>query len=930
MTYQGKQVELLSTRTTFGKSVSRIRVLVDSQVLDVPAEELKEDDASLSLHELAFKAMVARIRNEVAARGSLAPLESNIIPLPHQILALEKVMSGSYLRFLLADEVGMGKTIEAGLVLKELKLRGIVKRTLIIVPVSAMQQWRSELKQHFNESFHIYDSEYIGALARTFSKLEAENEINIWKTHNQLIVSMDALKPLESRQNWSKEQVEEYNRYRIRSVIEADFDLVIIDECHKVGGGSTLVGRFQMAQILCNAIPNVLLLSATPHRGKSDHFRRILGLLDADAFAGEGMPSIPELEPYVVRTDKRQSIDYEGKALFNTRVTERVVVQYDPQRHARQEALYEDLTEYVVNGFNLASTTKNTSYGFVMILFQRMLSSSTQAILDAMEKRAGRLTSEREEASRESVAAELLELGYSGQFELDFESKVTAALQNTKAAYATELELLNGLIRQAREVIDCELDAKLEYLLGRMADIKAREDNPDTKFIIFTEFTATQRMLARELSERGGYVCEAINGSMDFEKRVEALKAFKSKAQVLVSTDAAGESLNMQFAHVVFNYDMPWNPMVIEQRIGRVDRIGQTHEVLAVNVMQGNSVDERVYDVIETKLGQIMAELGIDKTSDVLDSTLERESVNNLFLASLLDPKRFKAESDEWLSDIKKKLNAYRSTEGSLPTIASGLIKTDKSDEYRHSPVPIWLENATLSWLTWKGLRWSRSSDGIIAPLPGSAEKAYTFDTRRGLENPIPEPLTLQHEVIQRMFADAVPLADNARIPILIPESKDAPSGYWTLWALMASNQFSSHESIYPLFISDEGDLFPAFANDLLVKISQASFPGKIIGYSDSETELSSLRAKAEETLMPRYLEMEREIAQATDRIKTNKDKALEFQSRQISRIGIEAIKNYRLQKLETERKEWIANYESASRVVPDLHCLLALRIRHE
>ena len=930
MTYQGKQVELLSTRITFGKSVSRIRVLVDSQVLDVPTEELKEDDTSVSLQELAFKAMVARIRNDVAARGSLAPLESNIIPLPHQILALEKVMSGSFLRYLLADEVGMGKTIEAGLVLKELKLRGIVKRTLIIVPVSAMQQWRSELKAHFNESFHIYDSEYIGALARTFSKLEAENEINIWKTHNQLIVSMDALKPLESRQNWSKEQVEEYNRYRIRSVIEADFDLVIIDECHKVGGGSNLVGRFQMAQILCNAIPNVLLLSATPHRGKSDHFRRILGLLDADAFAGEGMPSIPELEPYVVRTDKRQSIDFEGKALFNTRVTERVIVQYDPQRNARQEALYEDLTEYVVNGFNLASTTKNTSYGFVMILFQRMLSSSTQAILDAMEKRAGRLANEREEANRESVAAELLELGYSGQFELDFESKVTAALQNTKAAYATELELLNGLIRQAREVIDCELDAKLEYLLGRMADIKAREDNPDTKFIIFTEFTATQRMLVRELSERGGYVCEAINGSMDFEKRVEALKAFKSKAQVLVSTDAAGESLNMQFAHVVFNYDMPWNPMVIEQRIGRVDRIGQTHEVLAVNIMQGNSVDERVYDVIETKLGQIMAELGIDKTSDVLDSTLERESVNNLFLASLLDPNRFKAESDEWLSDIKKKLNAYRSTEGSLPTIASGLIKTEKSDEYRHSPVPIWLENATISWLAWKGLRWSRSSDGIIAPLPGSAEKAYTFDTRRGLENPIPEPLTLQHEVIQRMFAEAVPLADNARIPILIPDSKDAPSGYWTLWALLASNQFSSHESIYPLFISDEGDLFPAFANDLLVKISQASFPGKIIGYSDSETELSSLRAKAEETLMPRYLEMEREIAQATDRIKTNKDKALEFQSRQIGRIGIEAIKNYRLQKLETERKEWVANYESASRVVPDLHCLLALRIRHE
>lgn len=932
MTYHDKQVELLSSRTTFGKSVSRIRVLADSQVLDVPTEELKDDEVAVSIHELAFKAMAARIRTEVAARASLAPLESNIIPLPHQILALEKVMSGNYLRFLLADEVGMGKTIEAGLILKELKLRGVVKRTLIIVPVSAMQQWRTELKQHFNESFHIYDSEYIGALARTFSRLEAENEINIWKTHNQLIVSMDALKPVESRQNWSREQIDEYNRYRIRSVIEADFDLVIIDECHKVGGGSTLVGRFQMAQILCNAIPNVLLLSATPHRGKSDHFRRLLGLLDADAFTGDGMPTIPELEPYVVRTDKRQSIDYEGKPLFNSRRTERVIVQYDQGRHARQMALYEDLTEYVVNGFNLASTTKNTSYGFVMILFQRMLSSSTQAILDAMEKRAARLTSERDDASRESVAAELLELGYSGQFELDFESKVTTALQNTKAAYATELELLNGLVNQAKEVIDRELDAKLEYLIDRMKDIKSREDDPDTKFIIFTEFTSTQRMLVKELSERAGYVCVAINGSMDFETRVEALKTFKAKAQVLVSTDAAGESLNMQFAHVVFNYDMPWNPMVIEQRIGRVDRIGQSFEVLAVNIMQGNSVDERVYDVIETKLGQIMAELGIDKTSDVLDSTLEREGVNSLFLASLLDPEKFKAQSEEWLSDIKKKLNAYRSTEGSLPTIDSSLIKTAKSDEYRHSPLPFWLETATASWLNWKGLPWSRNIDGIVATFPGSVEKAYTFDTHASLENPIPEPLTLQHEVIQRMFSDAVPLTEQSRIPVFIPDSKDLPLGVWTLWELSASNEYASRSTVYPLFFSDEGDLFPAFANDLLIKISQSSLGGRVADSPQDipPDDLAILSMKAEEALSARYGEMEALVIVTTDRIRTNKAKAFDFQARQIGRIGIESIRNYRLQRLESERSDWISTYSASARVVPDLRCLLALRILYE
>ena len=301
MQYQSRDVEILSRRTTFGRKIAQIRILATGQVLDVPEEELSESGGLLSPHELAFRTMAARIRNEVRVQKMLAPLESNIIPLPHQILALEKVMGGPFLRFLIADEVGMGKTIETGLVLKELKLRGIVRRVMIIVPKSAMLQWKQEMKKHFNESFHIYDSEYINTLTRTFTRLDADNEINIWAQHNQLIVSMDALRPIETRQGWSREKVEEYNRARIESVLEADFDLLVIDECHKVGGSNQLVGRYQMADILCNAIPNVLLLSATPHRGKSDHFRRILRLLDADAFAGEGMPSIPELEPYVVR-----------------------------------------------------------------------------------------------------------------------------------------------------------------------------------------------------------------------------------------------------------------------------------------------------------------------------------------------------------------------------------------------------------------------------------------------------------------------------------------------------------------------------------------------------------------------------------------------------------------------------------------------------
>ena len=370
--------------------------------------------------------------------------------------------------------------------------------------------------------------------------------------------------------------------------------------------------------------------------------------------------------------------------------------------------------------------------------------------------------------------------------------------------------------------------------------------------------------------------------------------------------------------------------MVLEQRIGRVDRIGQDHTVIAVNIMQDNSVDERVYNVIENKLGQIMAELGIDKTSDVLDSTLERDSVNKLFLASLLDPARFEAQSNAWLNDIKKKLNDYRSTEGALPTITSDLIKTEKSQEYRHSPLPVWLEQAIVSWLDWKGFPWNKTDDGIVAPLDGIAEKVYTFDTRSSLENPVPEPLTLQHEIVQRIFKDAVPLTANSRIPTFIPDAKELPSGYWSLWALTAANHFASQEAIYPLFFSDDGDLFTALANDILVKLTQSAIKGRIIEGVEASVSVALLTTKAEEALMPRYYELEQKILTDTETIKINKHNAFDFQERQINRIGIESIKRYRIQKLQNEKQNWILSFDTAARIVPNLQCLLALRICHE
>lgn len=933
MLYQGKEVEILSRKSVFGKPIAEVKILSTGQTKSVPLSELSDEKRVPTDAEISFKALAAKIRSEVFKQAMLAPIESNIVPLPHQILALEKVMSGQFLRFLIADEVGMGKTIETGLVLKELKLRGIAKRTLIVVPKSAMGQWQQEMKKHFNELFHIYDTDYINTLSRTFARLEVDNEINLFTQHNQIIVSMDALKPIESRQGWSKQKVEEYNRYRIQSVLEAEFDLLVIDECHKVGGSTTQVGRFQMADVLCNAIPNVLLLSATPHRGKSDHFRRILQLLNADAFSGEGMPTLPELEPYVVRTEKRQAIDYNGKTLFNKRHTKKIEVVYDPVIHRKQQTLYDAVTDYVVSGFNLAQQTRNTSYGFVMILFQRLMSSSTKAILDAMQKRAERLSGERQEVNKENIINNMEEFGFEGQMELDFEQKVFSLVEEAQANYDTELSILQGLIRNAKDCLETETDAKVEFLMNKLSELKRIEQNPDSKFLIFTEFTSTQYMLKKVLEEKGGYICEAINGSMDFDHRVNALKKFKEGAQILICTDAAGESLNMQFAHIVINYDMPWNPMVLEQRIGRVDRIGQSHKVHAFNMMLDSSVDRRVYEVIEEKLNQILNQLGIDKTADVLDSTLERDQINRLYLTSLLNPAKFEQESSSWLEEIKSKLREYKSTEGALPTLASKDIKAEKVDAIKHSPLPKWLEGLTRNYLQTKGIACHNLIDGMRFRFPGYKEGIYTFNLRESVNNPIPEPVSLQHEIIQTMLRDAVPYATSQQIPRVKIKQGNTTAGFWSLWHLEVKNQFETCQLIQPVFFSAEGEKFSAFAQSVWDKLIQESDYFDCIGVlseDESKSAYSMISAKAEELMQQKYEEFESNILKNTEKIKANKEKSFDFQEKQMRRIGIENIRQSRLNRLHTDKEQWEETFESARQIVPSLSCLLLINIVNE
>ena len=557
----GESVRILDVETVWNHTVCQVWVPRQNTVERLPAEALasQEQPRKATLDRLVYAAAAARIADALTQDLLLAPLEAGVIPLPHQLHALSRAMSGDRIRYLLADEVGLGKTIEAGLVFRELKLRGLVKRVLVVTPKGITTQWVQEMKNHFNEDFQLLSPGEF-SLWRNLTGAE-----NVWRHFDQVVCPIDAVKPVERRRGWTREKLETHNQERLGDLIAAGWDLIICDEAHRLGGSAETVARYRLGKALAEAAPFLLLLSATPHQGKTDSFQRIMALLDRDEFFGPGSVRKEKVTRYVIRTEKRQAINERGDALFMPRMTKLVAVTWQ-ERHQLQKQLYESVTEYVRLGYDQAIRQNRQYLGFLMLLMQRMVTSSTRAIATAMERRLEVLNATNVgEIDEEPPESDLSEQDAQQQWENLLAIRL-AGLKNEKS----EVGLLLDLARR------CEAhgpDARAETLLDILYDNQQEENNPELKFLIFTEFVPTQNML-REFLEAHGFTVVCLNGSMDLDQRRRVQQSFAEKTRILVSTDAGGEGLNLQFAHVVINYDLPWNPMRIEQRIGRVDRIG--------------------------------------------------------------------------------------------------------------------------------------------------------------------------------------------------------------------------------------------------------------------------------------------------------------------------------------------------------------------
>src|SRR6266404_2934930 len=564
------------------------------RVLQSRLTALKASEHHL-LHRISYVSAAARIADAVERDTLVAPLEGSVIPLPHQLLALQRAISGDRIRYLLADEVGLGKTIEAGLILRELKIRGLVRRILVVAPAGLVLQWQSEMKTHFGEDFRLILPGSFAALRQAGAGDENEN---LWIMHHQVICTVDSVKPIDTRRGWSQDQIARYNRERFEDLVSAGWDLIVVDEAHRLGGSTEQVARFRLGDGLAQAAPYLLLLSATPHQGKSDAFRRLIGFLDADALPGDDVISREAVAPFVIRTEKRHAIDADGNPLFKPRFTQLVPIEWG-SAHAEQRALYDAVTDYVRDGYNRAVKEKQTAVGLLMILMQRLVTSSTAAIRTALERRLTVL-----ELPQGQFALFPEDVGEDWS-SLDGQQQLDTILKTRLRGLKDERKEVELLLSAARRCEAEGSDVKAEALLERIQQQQRDDNDPILKVLIFTEFVPTQAMLT-DFLERRGFTVVSLNGSMDLEERRQAQRQFAGEARILISTDAGGEGLNLQFCHVIVNYDLPWNPMKIEQRIGRLDRIGQQHIVRALNFALADTVELRVREVLEEKLAKIV------------------------------------------------------------------------------------------------------------------------------------------------------------------------------------------------------------------------------------------------------------------------------------------------------------------------------------
>lgn len=609
--------------------------------------------------------------------------------LPHQVVLTHRIATASPRRYLIADEVGLGKTIEAALLLRELASRGELNRALMVVPAGLVNNWHRELNEVFNLDFEVFGSE--GDIT--------DRKSNAFAKHDRLIASIDTLK----------------RPARIKHLLNAPkWDLVVFDEAHHLtayrsGGHVRKTENYKLAEALKDHARDLVLLSATPHQGNHFQFWMLVQLLNPTLFRNpeEMVENRHRLNTVMFRRTKADACQPDGSPLFARRWvhTESFVMSEDERR------FYGKLREYLEDGFNLASRQGNQgrALGFLMAIFQKIAASSFAAVRRTLNRRLLMLTlqeallrdKELDIEGRERLTDEARELihdefGLSrdsiGRSEVDrvvadikyrlvkkldeealeaasdpYDSEFAAIHAEEAASAVVKLHLpeerlrINDLLR----LFPAQRETKVQKLLDGLGTLWRQ--NPNEKIVIFATYLGTVDVIAREIQQTfPGQGVVVLRGG-DHGAKVAAERRFRQQdgPRVLVCTAAGREGINLQFARILFNFDLPWNPMDVEQRIGRIHRYGQSHTAQVYNLVLSDTIEGRIFLLLDEKLTEIARTVGKvdergnvaeDLRAQILGQLSERLNYDRLYQEALSDPelKRTRVELEAALSNSRE------------------------------------------------------------------------------------------------------------------------------------------------------------------------------------------------------------------------------------------------------------------------------------
>lgn len=609
--------------------------------------------------------------------------------LPHQVVLTHRIATASPRRFLIADEVGLGKTIETALILRELASRGELNRALMVVPAGLVNNWHRELNEVFNLDFEVFGSE--GDIT--------DRKTNAFAKHDRLIASIDTLK----------------RPARIKRLLEAPrWDLVVFDEAHHLtayrsGGKVRKTENYKLGEALKGHTRDLILLSATPHQGNHFLFWMLVQLLNPTLFSSpeEMVEHRHRLNTVMFRRTKADACRPDGDPLFARRWvhTESFLMRDEERR------FYEKLREYLEDGFNLARRQGNQgrALGFLMAIFQKIAASSFAAVRRTLKRRLLMLTLHeallrdneldiegrerlyneareliheefrfgRDSVGRSEVDRLLADLKYRLVKKLDEEalemasdpygSEFAASHAEDAASAAVDLHLPEERmrIRDLLNIFPQQRETKVQKMLDGLGTLWRQ--NPNEKVVVFATYLGTVDLLAREIEQvYPGQGVVVLRGG-DHGAKIAAERRFRQKdgPRVLVCTAAGREGINLQFARILFNFDLPWNPMDVEQRIGRIHRYGQAHTAQVYNLVLSDTIEGRIYLLLDEKLTEIARTLGKvdaqgnvaeDLRSQILGQLSERLNYDKLYQEAVSDPelKRTKVELEAALANARE------------------------------------------------------------------------------------------------------------------------------------------------------------------------------------------------------------------------------------------------------------------------------------